>query len=99
MKTRTLISLICSLTINSFYTLNQPAAAEQLPSTPTANALKTASPDADDTNNLAAILVGKKYGYKDSAGKMAIAPRFDAAYEFFDGIHGVPTLSILEIAI
>lgn len=42
-----------------------------------------------NSENLAVIQVGKKYGYQDAEGHTAIEARFDNAYEFFDGLAAV----------
>ena len=52
MKTRTLISVICSLIINGLYTFNRPAIAEQLPSAlHIADALIITNSDADEADS------------------------------------------------
>jgi hypothetical protein len=77
MKTSSIISLICSLTINGFNTFYQPAAAQQLPpSWHVAEALSPAEA-ANEDDKLVAVQVSGKYGYQDAEGRMAILPRFD----------------------
>jgi WG containing repeat len=89
MKTSSVISLICSLTINGFNTFYQPAAAQQLP--PAWHVAEALSPaeSANEDDKLIAVQVGGKYGYQDATGRMAISPRFDNVYEFFDGLAAV----------
>jgi hypothetical protein len=89
MKTSSIISLICSLTINGFNTFYQPAAAQQLPPAwHVAEALSSAKA-ANEDDKLVAVQVGGKYGNQDAECRMAIAPRFDNVYEFFDGLAAV----------
>jgi hypothetical protein len=38
----------------------------------------------------AAIMVGKKWGFIDSTGEVAIEPQFDAAWSFAEGIAVIP---------
>jgi hypothetical protein len=84
------VALICSLAINSFNAIHQPAVAGNLPQHwHIAEALDGENLSASKTENLVVTQVGEKYGYKDNNGNLAIAPRFDNAYEFFDGLAAV----------
>jgi WG containing repeat len=49
----------------------------------------TENSDANNSERLVVIQVGKKYGYQNAAGHTAIAARFDNAYDFFEGLAAV----------
>jgi hypothetical protein len=97
MKTSSIISLICSLTINGFNTFYQPAAAQQvLPSWHVAEALSPAEAVSEDDklvavqvggkheffDGLAAASIGGKLGFIDRQGSIVIEPSFDAVESF-----------------
>jgi WG containing repeat len=70
--------------------LAQPAITERLPQS--WHIAEAGSPEnlgTSNSENLAVIQVGKKYGYQDAEGHTAIEARFDNAYEFFDGLAAV----------
>lgn len=87
MKTRSFISLICSLTINGINSLNQPALAQSLP--PTLHVFETlasASNNHSEIDNFGVVQKAEKYGYGDADRNEANQALFDNADESFDNL-------------
>jgi WG containing repeat len=90
MKPSSFVALFCSLAINGFNAIHQPAAAESLPHGWNAiEVLSLTNSATAETDKGAVTQVGEKYGYKSATGRMTIEVRFNDADEFFDGLAAV----------
>jgi hypothetical protein len=87
MKTSSLVSLICCLTVNGINSCYQPAAARSL-SQPKhiAETLTSARQSADETEKFLVVREGEKYVYGDIEDSEITEAKLDNSYNFFDGL-------------
>jgi hypothetical protein len=90
MKTSSLVSLICCLTINGINSCYQPAVARSLPQPKhIAEALTSARQSADETDKFVVVRESEKYGYGDVEDSEITETKFDNTYKFFNGLAAI----------
>ncbi len=90
MKTNSLVSLICCLTVNGINSCYQPAVARSLPQpSHIAEVLTSTRQSASETHKVVIVQEGEKYSYGDAEGYEITEAKFDNTYKFLDGLAAV----------